>query len=297
MQYLKHAVLAVLVVLLAGCIEPIRPPDEKNPLATPLSIDLSLPTVEPVSASAPSPSSENPQWHWDAGFGGFVIDEVQNGMIDVHMDDTLIDSVYGPIIFAVQGGSPTKFHTDVPGEITFCVGKIEFNGNVVAEETNCTGNVVKVDAGEIVVKDTTGPTGGYRWSPQSGFGWKKSAPQTCPPLDGLCWEQQDSNWVWTGALNGEADIHQAAMSDVLEWIRAGGVVTVTMSVPSQVIDTCNIKVTHDGKVVEDRQDCAKINEPIMLEPGTIVLSESLGENGGWRLSPEPGHGWRKDEGK
>lgn len=296
MKHLAKYIGCLFVLLfLAACQAVQIPPPEQNPLATPLSIDLSLPTPEPVSASAPASANEQPKWHYDTTFKGFVIDEPQDGHIDVHMDDELIDGIYGPIILQVRAGAPTKFTTTVPGEITICTGTIKVNGNSVWEGSNCEGKLVPVEVGETVVMSSTGPIGGYRWSPQNGFGWKSGNPDSCPPLDGLCWKQVENRYEWFGAQDGMADVHQAAHEGALSFIRAGGVVTLTMSVPTQVVGTCVVTAINNGKEIEARNDCSKIDQPILLEPGEVVLIGGGGDIGGWRLSPQDNFGWRKDK--
>lgn len=293
------ALFAILaLVLVVGCTAQLPP-------ATKVVVEAQAVTPEAPAeeeaqpaepASVPSTNSgDNPEWHYDVEFKGFVIDNPIDGNIDVHMDDTLLDSIYGPIIMSVQAGAPTKFVSTVPGEVVFCVGEIYLNDVLVVKKSNCDGEVVRLDAGTIIVRETRGPTGGYRWSPQSGFGWRIDEPTTCPPLDGVCWSKTDYGWDWNGDNTGMADVHQAAAPEVLEHVRAGGTITLTMTVPTQVIDTCFVSVYQDGNMIGSHDSCEQMETPILLEPGEFVLVGGGGESGGWRVSPRKGFGWRVDE--
>lgn len=230
-------------------------------------------------------------WHWDAPFAGYVLDGVQDGNNDIQVNET--NPSLGPILLGIRGGAPAKFTTSVPGKIISCMGEILVNGVKVDSKTNCDGRETEVQAGEIVIRKSTGPTGGFRWTPKKDAGWQVGASQGCPPQDGICWERQpDGSYKWTGAVDGSADVHQASHPEALAWIRQGGSVTLQTTVPMQVVGTCHVRVTLNGVLIEERHDCGKINTPIKVGPGTLVLDRSTTDQGGWRLSPQEGYGWR-----
>ncbi len=242
-------------------------------------------------------------WHFDATFGGFVIDEPVNGSTDVGISEDLaeMDPTYGPLLMNVRNGVAAKWTTTVDGEIVMCVGEVYLNGTLIETKVNCDGKNVEVGPGEIVIKNSVGPTGGFRWTPSAGTGWHtEDTRTTCPPMDGTCWEQQGADWVWTGSTDGSADIHQASMSDVLEWVRSGGVVEINTTVEGQIVGTCHIKVElldSNGTVTASyvRHDCGLIDTAIKVPAGHLRLSNSTSEAGGWRWSPMFGFGWRASQ--
>jgi hypothetical protein len=253
--------------------------------------------VFPTSAFAAN--AANP-WHFDAEFGGFVIDEPQDGSMDVGISEDLAqaDPVLGAILMNVRNGVPAKWTMTVDSEIIMCVGEVYLDGKLIASKTNCDGKNVKVGSGEIVIKNSTGPTGGFRDTVTSG-GWHVENPGTsCPPLDGICWDKTDG-LDWTGAADGSADIHQASDYEALQAVREGAVVEIDYSVPGQIVGTCHILIEklEDGKVMAsfERHDCGQIDTAIKFPAGTYRFSNSTSEQGGWRLTPWFGSGWRADQ--
>jgi len=148
--------------------------------------------------------------------------------------------------------------------------------------------------------NSRGPIGGMRWQPAMD-GYMATNTDPCN-VDGSCWKlnNDETTYSWTGSVTGMSDVHQAAYADVLTWIREGGIVDVTTSVPTQIIGTCHIKIDvldETGKAVYsyERHDCGLINQAVKIPAGHIQLSNSTGAQGGWRLSPWFRFGWRAQE--
>ena len=104
----------------------------------------------------------------------------------------------------------------------------------------------------------------------------------CPPNDGTCWsfDHNAKIMMWTGAQNGDCDIHQAIWLP-LESIRGGFVAKFTTVTSGNILITTGVV---DGNPITDTIE-------LLLAPGNHVVT-SPGPSGGFRWIPE-GIGWRK----
>lgn len=112
-----------------------------------------------------------------------------------------------------------------------------------------------------------------------------TAPEPVSACDGCDWTISDSDrtLTWTGPTDGSKDIHQGTNPSITA-IRAGYTATFTTTVPGEIIITTG---TVDG--------VAYITETrVHLDPGTHIVTNSVGESGGFRWTPDDGYGWRRD---
>jgi hypothetical protein len=68
-------------------------------------------------------------------------------------------------INAIESGYAAYFETTVPGKILITIGVVD--GVLYNNET-----LVSIAAGEHTVTDSIGLSGGFRWSPCDGYGWR-----------------------------------------------------------------------------------------------------------------------------
>jgi len=85
----------------------------------------------------------------------------EDGRVDIHQGT-------GQILGAIRDGWVAIFETTVPGRIIITTGTI--NGNPVS-------GPVQVEAGTYEVI-SAGPSGGFRWTPLDGYGWRAPVQET-----------------------------------------------------------------------------------------------------------------------
>lgn len=201
--------------------------------------------------------------------GNWTIDTDSKTVTWTGVSDGSSDIALTPIAEGfVRGGYVSVFEVSVPGRLVIITGTVD--GNPVS------GPIDALPEGRHEIS-SIGSNGGFRW--QSGTKVAGGNEGTCPPADGVCWSQQaDGSYVWTGATNGDVDIHQGDEAS-LAAIRGGAIFTFSPTVSGTLII--------DHGQINDVPIAGSVN----VSPGNIRIT-SPGESGGFRWTPLPGIGWR-----
>lgn len=103
---------------------------------------------------------------WRDG-AAWLIDEPTKTMAWIGPNDGTCDIHQGvaPAIEAIRNGYEVTFITTVPGQLLLTIGTVD--GVKYNNET-----LIELAVGEHVVTDSIGLSGGFRWTPNPGIGWR-----------------------------------------------------------------------------------------------------------------------------
>ena len=118
------------------------------------------------------------------------------------------------------------------------------------------------------------------------------AQAACNPTDGVsCWHLDYGNKVatWQGPTDGTADAFQNGA--VLGLVRSGWKVVVPNWQVPGVMEIC-VGTVKDGSTTQ-KSNCDGTD--LAIKAGTVVVTGSTGDSGGFRLRPAAGYGYNANE--
>lgn len=147
-----------------------------KPVVEPTPKPVVEPTPKPVVEPTTAPIVTKPPQAFDAskiiGADGqfWKLDESSKTLTWIGLEDGSVDVHQGSVelLALIQKGYIFKFQTSVPGTIIISNGAI--NGFNYTDPS--TSKSIAVSAGSFIIT-SPGNVGGFRWTPQQGYGWRK----------------------------------------------------------------------------------------------------------------------------